>query len=166
MRGVIANFRELDSLCSAIEGLKKEKFAKVTVYTPTPRHEIDDAVRPPVSPVRRVTLISALCGATFGYWVAVWTSQYWPMVVGGKAYGAWIPYTIISFEMMVLVGGLATVGAMFYYAGIPRLVATVGYDHRFGMGDFGIWVEDTPERLQTAEALLKKFGASEVRGER
>jgi hypothetical protein len=166
MRGIVAHFRELDSLCEAIEDLKKEKYQHVTVYTPTPRHEIDDAVKPPTSPVRRVTLISALLGATFGYWVAIWTSEYWPLVVGGKAFGTWIPYTIISFEMMVLIGGLSTVGAMFYYAGIPRLVATVGYDPQFGMNEFGIWVEDTPERLPAAEALLKRHGASEVRGER
>jgi hypothetical protein len=165
MRGLVANFRELDALCDAIEQLKKEKYNKVTVYSPMPRHEIDHAVKPPNSPVRRVTLISALCGATFGYWVAIWTSEYWPLVVGGKAFGSWIPYTIISFEMMVLVGSLSTVVAMFYYSRIPRLVATVGYDPRFGMGDFGIWVEDAPERLPAAEALLRKAGATEVRGE-
>src|SRR5687767_9591109 len=104
MRGIVAHFRELDSLCEAIEDLKKEKFHKVTVYTPTPRHEIDHAVKAPTSIVRRFTLIGALSGATFGYWVAIWTSEYWPLQLGGKAYGSWIPYTIIAFEMMVLIG--------------------------------------------------------------
>ena len=46
---------------------------------------------------------------TFGYWIAIWTSDYWPLVVGGKAIASWIPYTIIGFEVMVLVGALATV---------------------------------------------------------
>ena len=165
MRGLVAHFRELDSLCSAIEDLKKERFDKVTVYTPTPRHEIDHAVRPPRSGVRKYTLIGALCGATFGYWVAIWTSEYWPLVLGGKVYGSWIPYTIISFEMMVLVGALSTVAGMFINSRIPRVVATVGYDPRFSGSDFGIWVEDAPERLGAAEALLRRHGASEVRGE-
>ncbi len=164
MRGVLANFKELDALCEAIEGLKKERFTQVTVYTPTPRHEIEDAVGAPVSPVRRFTLIGALLGASFGYWVAVWTSEYWPLVVGGKAVASWIPYTIIAFEMMVLVGGLATVAGMFINSRIPRLTSTIGYDPRFSHGDFGIWVEDAPERLGAAEALLRKHGASEVRG--
>jgi hypothetical protein len=164
MRGVLANFKELDALCEAIEGLKKEKFTQVTVYTPTPRHEIEDAVAAPMSPVRRFTLIGALLGATFGYWVAVWTSEYWPLQVGGKAIASWIPYTIIAFEMMVLVGGLATVAGMFINSRIPRLTSTIGYDPRFSHGDYGIWVEDAPERLSAAEALLRKHGASEVRG--
>jgi hypothetical protein len=34
-------------------------------------------------------------------------------VVGGKAIGSWIPYTIIGFEVMVLVGALSTVFGMF-----------------------------------------------------
>lgn len=165
MRGIVAHFRELDALLGAIEALKKEKFLKVTIYTPAPRHEIEDAVKPPTSPVRRVTLISALAGATLGYWIAIWTSEYWPLVVGGKAFGSWIPYTIIAFEMMVLVGSLSTVGAMFYYSRIPRLVQTVGYDPEFSGSDFGIWVEDSPERLPVAESLLRQNGASEVRGE-
>ena len=165
MRGIIAHFRELDGLVAAIEELRAEKFHKVTVYTPTPRHEIDDAVKAPLSGVRRWTLIGALCGGSFGYWVAVWTSEYWPLVVGGKAYGSWIPYTIIAFEMMVLVGALATVAGMFVNSRIPRLVATVGYDPRFSMGDYGIWVEDAPERLAAAERVVRKHGASEVRGE-
>lgn len=165
MRGLVAHFRELDSLCEAIEELKKERFSRVTVYTPTPRHEIADAVAAPRSGVRRFTLIGALSGATFGYWVAVWTSEYWPLVVGGKAYGSWIPYTIIAFEMMVLVGALSTVAGMFINSRIPRVVETVGYHPKFSGGEYGIWVEDTPERLPQAEALLRKHRATEVRSE-
>jgi hypothetical protein len=54
---------------------------------------------------------------------------------------------------------------MFINSRIPRLVETVGYDPRFSGGDFGIWVEDVPERLAAVESLMKQHGASEVRGE-
>ena len=37
-RGLIAAYREIDALVDAIEALKKRKFSKFTVYTPTPRH--------------------------------------------------------------------------------------------------------------------------------
>jgi hypothetical protein len=166
MRGLVAHFKELDSTCEAIEALKHERFEQVTVYTPTPRHEIEHAVHPTPSPVRRFTLIGALLGASFGYWVAIWTSDYWPLVTGGKAIASWIPYTIIAFEMMVMVGALSTVAGMFINSRIPRLTMTVGYDPRFSGGDYGIWVEAPPERLGQAEALLKRHGAVEVRGER
>ncbi len=165
MRGVIAHFKELDATCEAIEELKAKRLGDIAVYSPTPRHELEHAVEPPVSPVRRFTLIGGLAGATFGWWIAIWTSNYWPLVVGGKAISTWIPYTIFGFEVMVLVGALSTVAGMFINAGIPRLTMTVGYDARFSHGDYGIWVEAAPEKIAEAEALLKQHGAVEVRRE-
>ena len=98
--GIVAAFRELDATVDAIEDLKQQKITDITVYTPTPRHEIDQAVSPPMSPVRRFTLIGGMCGAIFGYWIAIWTSDYWPLVVGGKAIATWIPFTIIGFRAL------------------------------------------------------------------
>jgi hypothetical protein len=165
-RGLVAAFREIDATCDAIEALKKANFKEFTVYTPAPRHELEHALKPPVSPVRRFTLIGGLLGASFGYWIAIWTSEYWPLVVGGKAITSWIPYTIFGFEMMVLVGSLATVVGMFVNSRIPKITMTVGADPRFTDGDYGIYVESAPERLREAEDMLRAHGAVEVRGER
>ncbi|HZF67566.1 MAG TPA: DUF3341 domain-containing protein [Gemmatirosa sp.] len=166
MQGITATFRELDSAVHAIEDLRKQKLGDVTVYSPTPRHELEEAVGSPNSPVRRFTLVGGLCGVTFGYWIAIWTSNYWPLVTGGKAIASWIPYTIIGFEVMVLVGCLATVFGMFYVNRIPRLTMTVGYDPRFSHGDYGVFVAAPADKFDAAEQLLRRHGAAEVRGER
>jgi hypothetical protein len=166
MRGVLGHFRELDSAVEAITELRKAKLGDVTVYTPTPRHEIEHAVNPPRSPVRMYLLIGGLSGCMFGYWIAIWASNYWPLVVGGKAISSWIPYTVFGFEVFVLIGALTTVAGMFIHAGLPRVTATVGYDPRFSRGDFGVWIACAPNQFAAAEALLRKHGAVEVRGER
>jgi hypothetical protein len=166
MAGILAAYRELDSTVHAIEELKRQNFRDFDVYSPVPRHELEHAVHPPASPIRRFTLIGGLLGATFGYWVAIWTSEYWPLVVGGKAVASWIPYTIIGFEMMVLVGALSTVAGMFINSRIPKLSMTVGYDPRFSHGDFGIFVRCAPERASTAEQVLRQHNPVEVRGAR
>ena len=166
MQGVIGAFRELDATVHAVEEIRKSRIGDVTVYTPTPRHEIEDAMGHPSSPVRRFTLIGGLLGVTFGYWIAIWTSTYWPLVTGGKAIASWIPYTIIGFEMMVMVGALSTVFGMFYVNRIPRLTMTVGYDPRFSHGDFGVWVATTPDKTRDATDILRRAGAVEVRSER
>ena len=166
MRGVIGLFRELDTTIDAIDSLKNRRLGEFTVYTPTPRHEIEHAVDAPPSAVRRFTLIGGLCGLTFGYWIAVWISDYWPLVVGGKAIVTWIPYTIFGFEVMVLIGALSTVAGLFANARVPRITVTVGYDRRFSHGDYGIWVETAPDKINETEELLRKAGASEVRVER
>jgi hypothetical protein len=166
MRGVLGRFRELDAAVEAIEELKQSKLGDLTVFTPTPRHEFEHALHPPKSPVRRYMLFGGLAGCMFGYWIAIWASNYWPLVVGGKAFSSWIPYTIFGFEVFVLVGALSTVAGLFIHAGVPRLTMMVGYDPRFSRGDYGIFVACPPERGAAAEALLRKHGAVEVRGER
>ena len=166
MQGVLASFHEIDSAVHAVEDLQRGKYGDVTVYMPTPRHEFEDVLKKPTSKVRLITLIFGLAGVTFGYWIAVWISDYWPIVVGGKPVASWVPYTILGFEVMVLVGGLATVFAMFGLARVPRLTTTVGYDPRFSHGDFGVWVAATPERAQEVMTVMRKHGAVEVRSER
>ena len=165
MRGVLGAFRELDSVVEAIEELKQQKYVDINVYSPTPRHELEHAVHPPPSPVRRFTLIGGVLGCTFGYWIAIWCSKYWPLVVGGKAIASWIPYTIFGFEVMVLIGSLSTVFALFALSRVPRLTMTVGYDPRFSGGHFGVWVDTSAERSREAADLLRQHGAVEVRHE-
>jgi hypothetical protein len=165
MPGILGRFRELDSTVDAIEELKGRRFP-LDVYSPTPRHELEHAVHPPPSPVRRFTLIGGLLGMTFGYWIAIWCSDYWPLVVGGKAIASWIPYTIFGFEVMVLIGALSTVAGLFIHARVPRLTMTVGYDPRFSRGEYGVFVDAPPTDYADAESILRKHGAVEVRSER
>ena len=164
MPGVLGVFEHEDAAVDAIGELKQRKLGDIAVYSPTISHNLEHAVQPPESPVRRFTLIGGLLGVTFGYWIAIWTSNYWPLVTGGKAIASWIPYTIIGFEMMVMVGALSTVFGMFYVNRIPRLTMTVGYDPRFSHGDFGVFV--ATDNVSQAESILRRHGAAEVRGER
>ena len=165
MQGVVGAFHEIDTTVAAIEDLKKKKLGEVTVYSPTIRHELEHAIDAPQSVVRRFTLIGGLLGVSFGYWVAIWSSTYWPLVVGGKAIASWIPYTIIGFEVMVLVGALSTVAGMFINSRIPRLSTTSGYDARFSGGYFGIFIACDADKAGQAEELLRHHGAVEVRRE-
>jgi hypothetical protein len=166
MQGVLGVFHELDSAVNAVDELVRGRCGEITVFTPTPRHEFEEVLARPKSAVRKFTLAFALMGVTFGYWIAIWISDYWPIVVGGKPVASWVPYTILGFEVMVLVGGLATVFAMFGLARIPRLTMTVGYDERFSHGDFGVWVTTTPDKFEEVERIFTEHGATEVRRER
>lgn len=166
MRGVLGHFRELDLAVEAIAELKQGSFGPITVYSPTPRHELEHVISAPPSGVWKFTLIGGLLGVTFGYWIAIWVSDYWPLVTGGKPIASWVPYTIIGFEVMVLVGALSTVAGMFINSRLPKITMTVGYDARFSNGDFGVWVECDPEDASRCEDLLRAKGASEVRRER
>jgi len=166
MRGVLGLFHELDATIDAIDDVKRQRVDDIQVFTPILSHEIEEAIGGPESPVRRYTLIGGFFGATFGYWIAVWTSDYWPLVIGGKAIATWIPFTIIGFELMVLIGSLATVAGMFISSHLPNLTATVGYDPRFSEGDFGVFVECSADQEKAVAETLRRNGAVEVRSER
>src|ERR1051325_703563 len=150
MQGVLGAFHEIDSAVEAIEDLKKERFGDITVFTPTPRHEFEHVMAHGPSKVRIYTLIFGLAGVTFGSCTPIGISVYWPRVVGAKPVASWVPFTILGFEVMVLIGGLATVFAMFALSHIPRLTMTVGYDARFSGSHFGVWVETDPNRADDA----------------
>src|SRR5947199_10796520 len=100
MPGIIGAFVEIDSAVEAIEDLRRNRFNDLTVYTPTPRHEFEHVLEAPPSRVRVFTLIGGLSGATFGYWIASWSSRYWPLVVGGKTISSWVWYTMLGYEVM------------------------------------------------------------------
>jgi hypothetical protein len=165
MPGIIGAFEHIDSAVNAIGELRRNKYNDLTVYTPTPRHEFEHALEAPPSRVRVFTLIGGLAGVTFGYWIAVWASKYWPIIVGNKPIASWVPYTIFGFEVMVLVGSLSTVFALFALSRVPRLTMTVGYDERFSGGHFGVWVETSPDKAKDVVDLLRRHGATEVRHE-
>lgn len=165
MPGIIAAFEHIDAAVDAIGELRRNKYNELTVYSPTPRHELEHAIEAPPSRVRVFTLIGGLAGVTFGYWIAIWASKYWPVVVGNKPIASWVPYTIFGFEVMVLVGSLSTVFALFALSRVPRLTMTVGYDPRFSGGHFGIWVPTSPEQSRDVAEILRKHGAVEVRHE-
>jgi hypothetical protein len=165
MRGVLGTFREVDATVAAIKELKRQRPGDVTVYMPAPDHDIQHAIDAPTSVVRRFTLIGGLLGMTFGYWIPIWISRYWKLVVGGKAFGSWIPYTIISFELTVLIGGLSTVLGLFLVARLPNLSMMVGYDPRFSDDEYGVWIECAADRAREVEATLRRNGAVEVRSE-
>ena len=165
MPGIIGAFEHIDSAVEAIGDLRRNRYNHLTVYTPTPRHEFEHALEAPPSRVRLFTLIGGLAGVTFGYWIAIWASRYWPLIVGNKPIASWVPYTIFGFEVMVLVGSLSTVFALFALSRVPRLTMTVGYDERFSGGHFGVWVETSPDKAKDVADLLRKHGATEVRHE-
>lgn len=162
MAAVVGAFREINAAVAAIEDAKRAHLGDVSVYTPAPNHELLAAIGAPESPVRRYTLIGGLCGVTFGYWIAIWISKYWALVVGGKAIASWIPYTVIGFELMVLIGSLATVAALFVVARLPK-ITMVGYDPRFSEDQFGVLIECAPAQQRAAAETLRRNGAVEVR---
>jgi hypothetical protein len=162
--GVLGVFAYLDTTLDAIKKLRAAGHTDFTVYSPIPRHEIEDALGQPVSPVRMFTLIGGLAGCSVGAWLTLWMSYDWPLVVGGKPVGSVPPYVVIMFEMTILFGALSTIlGIIFNAIFAARRVGSIQYDPRFTNDRFGIFVPAGSDKAAAAERLLRDSGAEEVR---
>ncbi len=162
--GVLAVFAHLDTTLAAIKQLRGAGHADFTVYSPIPRHEIEDALGQAVSPVRMFTLVGGIAGCSVGAWLTLWMSADWPIVVGGKPVGSIPPYVVIMFEMTILFGALSTIlGILFNTLFAARRVGTILYDPRFTNDRFGIFVPTGADKGGKVESLLRDAGAEEVR---
>jgi molybdopterin-containing oxidoreductase family membrane subunit len=162
--GVLGVFEHLDSTVGAIRQLKAGGHRDMTVYSPIPRHELEEALDQRVSPVRMFTLIGGIAGCTAGAWITLWMSYDWPVVVGGKPVGSVPPYVVIMFEMTILFGALSTLlGIAFNALMAARRRGTIAYDPRFSNDRFGIFVPCGADRAPGVEAVLSGSGAEEVR---
>jgi len=162
--GVLGVFAHLDATVDAIKKLRAGGHTDFTVYSPIPRHEIEDALSQQVSPVRMFTLIGGIAGCAFGAWLTLYMSYDWPLVVGGKPIGSIPPYVVIMFEMTILFGALSTIlGIVFNAVFAARRLGTIQWDPRFTNDKFGVFVPAGAGAVAAAEALLKGSGAEEVR---
>ncbi len=159
--GVLGAFRQIDAATDAVRELKEMGYEDFTVYSPVPNHEIELAVGHKVSPVRMWTLLGGLAGVTTGFWMSLWMSYDWPLVVGGKPIGSVIPYVVIAFELTVLFGAIATLAGVVFHSW--RTAKPAAFDGRFTDDMIGIFVPCRPDRRNAVKSLMESSGAAEVR---
>jgi hypothetical protein len=162
--GVVASFLHVDAAVDAIRALRAKGYRNLVVYTPSPNHEIEEALEHGVSPVRLLTIIGGLTGCTAGFAMTIWMSYDWPLIVGGKPIASIPPYVVIGFELTILMGALSTVAAVALFS-LLQGKRGAPYDPRFSDDTIGIFVPTTADQLGPIEQLLRSAGATEVRHE-
>lgn len=171
LAGVIGYFDQPSQLIEAMTEVRKANYQCFDAYTPFPVHGLDAAQGLKRSPLPYVTLVAAILGCTFAFSFEYWTSAVdWPLIVGGKPFNSWPAFVPIMFELTVLFGGLATVGAMFALNRLPNMKRKI-FDPEITRDRFGLAIEVPPaalaqyKKFDVAEAteFLNKLGATEVR---
>jgi len=161
--GLLASFVHIDAAVDAIRGLRAMGHRDLVVYSPSPNHELEEALNHRVSPVRLFTLIGGLTGCAAGFGMTIWMSYDWPVLVGGKPIASIPPYVVIAFELTILLGALSTVAAVALFS-VLLGKRGVAYDPRFSDDQIGIFVP-AGEDASRVENLLRSAGAVEVRYE-
>ena len=144
---VLGVFAHVDTTVEAIERLKAQGYRDMTVYSPVPVHEIEDAVERdrPVSKVRLFTLIGGLTGTATGFFLTIWSALKWGLITGGKPVVSIPPFVVIAFELTILLGGLSILSGQW-----PRVGALVIAVFLAGVTPtmHNFWAEAEPARAQ------------------
>ena len=147
---------------SSIEALKASGRDKVEVYSPIPSHEIQDALGIKPSRLGYATLVGAVIGLVGGMWLSYYAMSSYKLMVQGKPLMAWLPWFVVGFEATILIGCLANLITMFVMSGLPNLKKAPGYDERFSVDAFGIFVSCQGKEAEQVKAILEAQGAEEV----
>lgn len=165
MPTVLAVFEQPSPVADVAERLRNRGYTDMEVYSPAPFPELDDAVEPGPSRVRGFTLVGGVLGLVTGFFITIWMSYDWPIIVGGKPFASIPPYIIIAFELTILFGGLLTALGLFVVGGLPKGVPGVhgpGYHERFSAEEFGLVVSCEDRDVPEIDALLRSHDAKEV----
>jgi hypothetical protein len=162
-RLLVASFAGEAELLAAVRAARERGFRIHDVFTPYAVHGLDEALAAPRSRLPWVTLAGGLAGLTTAVALQVWAAVVdWPLDVGGKPANSALAFLPISFELTILLGGLATAGAFFWRSGLgrrldPRLAAP-------GITDDALVVVLALDGGREGEAreLLRAAGAREI----
>ena len=162
---LVAIFADADRLVRAVPPLRAACFRVHDAFSPFPVHGLDEALGVRRTRLPVVTLVAGLTGLLLAIALQSYTNLIdWPLNVGGKPDNSALAFVPISFELTVLVGGLATVAAFFLRARLfpgqrPRLPAAGITDDRFAL--VLRRPDDEPE-ARRAWRMLEELGALEI----
>lgn len=164
-RSVFGVFRYQDDFLEATRKLNSSGFENLTMMSPVPVHEIEHILQKKKPVIRRFTFFGAIFGMIFGFSLATWSALQFIQPTGGRAIIAFPPFLVISYEMTILFGVLATLLGFHIASGLPAWRERT-YDPNTNVDRFSILVECEPgDDVQQAEHILRDAGAEDVRFE-
>ena len=163
-RELVGLFDHADATVGAVRALQGRNIEVVEAYSPVPHEELFQLVRGKrTSPIRFITFTGALVGLASGFALALLSSSLFELVVGGKPVYSIMPFMVVGFELLILLGALATLGGLLLLARLPhRKFPSRPYRPEFSNDRFGVHLAPRPGQEDEARAVLASAGAVEV----
>ncbi|MCZ6803945.1 MAG: DUF3341 domain-containing protein [Proteobacteria bacterium] len=162
-KNILGLFQYEDDFITAAKSLKASGFNGLTLMSPIRIEEADEIVGlGDKSRVRHFSLVGAICGAFAGFSLAVACALVFILPTGGRAIITIPPFLIITYEMTILFGVLATLLGFHFVSGLPAW-RDKPYKIETNIDRFSILVELGPEADSSgAEKIILDAGAEEV----
>jgi len=118
--GILAEFDSPTDLVDAARRTTNAGYKKIDAYSPFPIEELAEAIGFHNNGVPLVVLFGGLLGCVGGYLLQYWIAAIsYPINIGGRPYNSWPAFIVVTFEMTILVAGLAAVFGMLALNGLP-----------------------------------------------
>jgi hypothetical protein len=156
-------FHAPKSALAAAGELKGAGFARPELLSPIPVEGVEEVLGKKTSVIKRFTFFGAIFGGLSGFALAAGTAVLFPHPTGGRPIITIPPYLIITYELTILFGILATVLGFLISSRFPAIRERV-YVPEAAVDKFAVMVvcEDS-EHFRLAETILRDAGAEEVR---
>lgn len=161
-RIVLGVFADESDLLNVTREARESGLQIIDAFTPYAVHGLDAAMGLRASRLPWVCFFAAITGAALKLWFEFWTSMVdWPLNIGGKPWNSLPAFVPVTFEVMVLSAGLATVFVFLLLARLrPGKQPAVAHP-RVTDDRFVLVLEETDARFDLASVrrLFAKHGA-------
>lgn len=168
VHGIIGQFATPAQVYHAAEKVRDAGYKRWDVHTPFPIHGLEEAMGIKRTILPLISGSVGLGGAGLGFLLQFWiTSMDYPIVVQGKPYAAWEPFTPITFELGILHCAFATLIGMLALNGLPRWHHPLFNNKRFLKSSddtFFIAIEAADAKFEpgSVKAILESSGATHI----
>ena len=160
---LIGLFHDPDSALAAAGKLMGAGFETPEIQSPIPIHGVEEVLGKKKSVIKRFTLIGAITGGTTGFLLAAITAVMFPHPTGGRPIITFPPYLIITYELTILFGILATVLGFLISARLPAIKERL-YVPEAAIDKFVVTVAcKSVENISRASDILRDSGVDEIR---
>ena len=153
-QGWMISIKSAADLLKAAEKVRdSQRVLNFDCFSPFPIHGIEKAMGLGRSWVPLYTLVFGLIGCIASFAFMSYVDVFaWPMNIGGKPHFAWPAYIPITFEITVLLAGLASVAAVIYLGKLGKIDRGLPITNVTSTG-FAIWIEDEIEQSEVVSIL-------------
>jgi hypothetical protein len=171
MTGVLAISVQEQRLLDALEQLRANGYSQFESFSPVPSGKLQDACLAArgegPSRVRYFTLAGAIAGFLGAVALTYGGSLAWPLITGGKPIVAFTGFSVIIFEVTVLLSGLFTVGGFLITSGlfrgaVPGVISQAHYSERFLVDTYGLFVACGSEQVAEVTRAMRACGLEEI----
>jgi hypothetical protein len=156
-------FDEPEGALEAAGDLQGAGFDRPELISPIPLEGVEEVLGEKKSIIKRFTFFGAIFGGLSGFALAAGTAVLFVHPSGGRPIITFPPFLIITYEMTILFGIVATVLGFLISARLPAIRERL-YVPEAAVDKFAVTVPcDNDEQFEQAAAILRNAGADEIR---